>query len=63
MQVLGEAETIAPVLQPQTAPEIINNDDLYNDNSNTQPGLKVLALGMYPFGVALSPFIILKSPC
>jgi len=43
----GEADTIAPGLQPQLVPNLIVHDDLYNNDADTEPGLKVLALGMY----------------
>jgi hypothetical protein len=48
MQVRGLADTAAPGLQQQSTPEV-TNDDIYADDSNIRPGLKVLALGMPSF--------------
>jgi hypothetical protein len=61
MQACGLADTAAPGLQQQSTPEVTNGD-IYTDDSNARPGLKVLALGM-PSLRALSPFSHVLSPC
>ena len=60
MQACGLADTAAPGLQQQSTPEV-TNDDIYADDSNIRPGLKVLALGMSSFR-ALSSFSHVLSP-
>jgi hypothetical protein len=48
MQARGLVDTAAPGLQKQSTPEL-THDDIYADDSNVRPGLKVLALGMPSF--------------